>query len=69
MSDKRGRRFVWRLLATAQIYSVVLTGDHRVHINEGRREVGLRFLLDLQEHMPARFVEMLKEHGTNDDPS
>lgn len=67
MSDKRGRRLIWRLFAIAGIYRTSFTGNSTTFFNEGRRDVGLHFLSDVQEACPERFLEMLKEQKEHDD--
>lgn len=67
MSDKRGRRFVWRLLEAAGIYRSSFTGNSTTFFNEGARNVGLRFLADVNEACPERYLEMLKEQKEHDD--
>ena len=63
MSDKRGRRVVWRLLEIAGIYRLSYTGDDRTAFNEGQRNVGLKLLAEVNQHCPAEYMEMLKEHS------
>ncbi len=62
MSDQRGRRFVWRQLATAGIYRPSYTGDDRTIFNEGQRNVGLHLLTAITTHCPDEYLQMLKEH-------
>lgn len=62
MSDKRGRRVMWRLLETTGVYRSSFTGNSETFFREGQRNVGLRLLSDIHEHCPDAFVVMLKEH-------
>jgi hypothetical protein len=62
MSDKRGRRFMHRLLEAAGIWRSSFTGDNATFFREGERNVGLRFLADVNEAAPERYATMLKEH-------
>lgn len=69
MSDQRGRRFIWRRLGEAGIYSNSYTpgGDlGTTAFLEGRRSVGLKLLHQITEHAPERFNEMQKEAKRNE---
>ena len=63
MSDKRGRRFMWRLLERAGIYQLsFVPGDPTVTaFREGRRNQGLQLVAEVMQHCPNRFSEMQKE--------
>ena len=67
MSDKRGRRFVWRQLAEAGVYRQSFTGEPlTTSFNEGQRSTGLRLMAAIHQHCPERFSEMQKEARTNE---
>lgn len=68
MSDKRGRRAVWRLLQRAGIWQLsFVPGDQSVTaFREGNRNQGLQLLGQLMEHCPERFSEMQKEARNNE---
>jgi len=63
MSDKRGRRFMWRLLAETGIYrqSHVPGDTHATAFGEGVRKVGLTLTSQLLQACPDRMSEMQKE--------
>lgn len=63
MSDKRGRRFVWRLLQRTGIYQLsFVPGDaSATAFKEGNRNQGLQLLSQVMQHCPDRFSEMQKE--------
>lgn len=63
MSDKRGRRFMWRLLSAAGIYelSYVDSNPGATAFREGNRNTGLRLVAQITQHCPDRFSEMQKE--------
>ncbi|MBT9467210.1 hypothetical protein [Hydrogenophaga sp.] len=63
MSDKRGRRHVWRQLELAGVYRLSYTGDEGTIFNEGQRNMGLRLLGDITTHCPEQYIEMLKEQS------
>jgi hypothetical protein len=67
MSDKRGRRIVWRLLGESGVYQVTFTGDALTSaFREGRRSRGLDLLAAINQHCPERFSEMQKEATNNE---
>jgi len=63
MSDKRGRRFMWRLLGELRIYQQSHTpGDtHATAFREGQRSVGLMLTGQLAAACADRMSEMQKE--------
>lgn len=62
MSHKQGRRFVWRLLERYGVFRSVFDTDALVmSFREGQRNDGLRILLDIHEHTPERYIELLNE--------
>jgi hypothetical protein len=68
MSDKRGRRFVWRLLSAAGVYQLsFVAGDQSVTaFREGNRNQGLQLVALVMKHCPERFSEMQKEARNHD---
>lgn len=62
MSDKRGRRIVWRLLEQTGVFRSSFTGNSETFFREGARNVGLKVLADLHEHAPEAYVLLLEEH-------
>lgn len=62
MSDKRGRRHVWRQLELAGVYRLSYTGEAQgTAFNEGRRNDGLRLLDEITRHCPDEYLLMLQE--------
>jgi hypothetical protein len=62
MSNKRGRRFVARLLERAGVWRLSFsTNALTMAFNEGTRNEGLRLLAQITAHCPDRYAEMLKE--------
>lgn len=62
MSNKRGRRFVARLLERAGVWRLSFnTNALSMAFNEGTRNEGLRLLAQITAHCPDRYTEMLKE--------
>jgi len=67
MSDKRGRRFMWRLLTRAGIYRTSFTGDALSSaFKEGTKQEGLHQMTLITQHCQQRFIEMQKEARTNE---
>ena len=62
MSDRRGRRVVWQLLADAGVFRGSMAGTPELTaFNEGRRSTGLALLADISRLCPGRFAEMQLE--------
>lgn len=62
MSNKRGRRFMFRLLERAGVWRLSFnTNALTMAFNEGNRNEGLRLQALVTLHCPERFAEMLKE--------
>jgi len=62
MSNKRGRRFAWRLLDRAGIYRTSFTGNSTTFFNEGMRNIGLMLVADIHEACPEAYALMIKEN-------
>ena len=71
MSNKRGRRIVWRLLDQAGVFrSSFNTNAMSMAFAEGNRNYGLRTLATIQAQCPEQFTVMVKEQAndrTSDD--
>lgn len=62
MSNKRGRRFVFRLLERAGVWRLSFsTNALSMAFNEGARNEGLRLTAQMTTHCADRYTEMLKE--------
>lgn len=64
MSDKRGRRIVWRLLSEAGVFQPsYVPGMDAMHtaFKEGGRNAGVELMAWITQHCPDRFSEMQKE--------
>lgn len=62
MSDKRGRRYMHRLLRRANVWGSSFNSNAMtMAFWEGLRHEGLRMIDMLTTHCPDRYVEMLKE--------
>jgi hypothetical protein len=62
MSDKRGRRFMWRLLSMTGLYRSSFTGNsNNTFFNEGARNIGLMLISEVNELTPDAYAMMLDE--------
>lgn len=63
LGDKRGRRFLWRLLERAELYRLSYSSSGtETAFREGRRAAGLQLLADLTAADPNAYVKMQQEH-------
>jgi hypothetical protein len=63
MANRRGRRFVHRILERAGVWRLSFnTNALQMAFNEGTRNEGLAMLARLNEHCPELYSLMLKEH-------
>ena len=62
MSNKRGRRIVFRLLERAGVWRLSFnTNALTMAFSEGTRNEGLRLMAQITEHCLDRYAEMLQE--------
>lgn len=62
MSNKRGRRIVWRQLERAGVFLLSFnTTAMTMAFNEGRRSEGLRLLAQIHATCPEHYVTMMQE--------
>jgi hypothetical protein len=73
MSDKRGRRVLWRLMDQAGVFrSSFNTNAMAMAFAEGNRNYGLRILSMIHTNCPRQYPVMMKENTnerTNNDGS
>lgn len=67
MSDKRGRRIMWNLLAFTGVFRQPFTGNSETFFRCGMMNVGQKFLGDINEHAPERYQQMVTEKQIYDD--
>lgn len=61
MSDKRGRRFMWRLLERTGVYRNPFTGNSETFFRCGAMNVGQMYMADLTDMAPEGYLMMLEE--------
>ena len=61
MEQRAFRAFVWRLLAEAQVFQPIMTGNSYTFMNEGKRQMGLWVLEQINRICPDLYVVMAKE--------
>ena len=61
MSNKRGRRYIWKVLGFAGVYRTSFTGNSSTFFNEGMRNVGLRIVQEIHDVCPDHYLTMMKE--------
>ena len=65
MEDKRGRRFMWRLLTKAGVFRTSFTGNSETFFREGQRNIGLMVMDLIHEACPEKYAVMHKEQRNN----
>ena len=66
MSNKKGRRFIWRHLEAAGVFRSSFTGNSETLFREGSRNLGLQVLAMVMKHTPEAFHLMMQEQKAND---
>ncbi len=61
LSSVQGRRFLWRLLGVCHVFKTSFTGNSTTFFNEGKRDIGLRVLGDINEASPDGYLKMMQE--------
>jgi hypothetical protein len=61
MEQRVFRAFVWRLLGEAQVFQPIMTGNSYTFMNEGKRQMGLWVLEQINRLCPDLYVTMTKE--------
>lgn len=66
MSDKRGRRIMWNLLAFTGVFRQPFTGNSETFFRCGMMNVGQKYLGDINQHAPERYNLMVTEQQSYD---
>jgi len=63
LATVEGRRFMWRLLESAGLWSPSYAETSTATaFNEGRRSIAINLMLELQAVAPERYLQALREH-------
>lgn len=66
MSTKGGRRFIWHSMAECLVFQPVYHVEASVmYLREGKRQIGLNYLLKIQSICPELYQVMTNENATN----
>ena len=57
-----GRRFIWRILESANIFRAIYGSDQDIFRQLGERNLGLKLMNDIIEAKPELYLLMQKEH-------
>ncbi|CAB4133163.1 hypothetical protein UFOVP140_47 [uncultured Caudovirales phage] len=67
MSNKRGRRIVWRWLEKSGAFRQSFNHSGSITaFNEGARTIGLMLIAQINEFCPEQYLTMLQEQRKND---
>lgn len=61
ISSAEGRRFLWRLMSESGVFRASYTGDSKTFFNEGKRDIGLLVLREVNTAKPSAFAQMQNE--------
>lgn len=61
LSTREGRRFIWRYLCESGVFRTSFTGNSYTYFNEGRREIGIRLMADIDAAQPEAYFQMGQE--------
>lgn len=62
MAEPWGRRIVWRTLQRCGVFCSSMTGNSETFYREGRRSVGLEFLLNCNRLCAEEYRQMVEEN-------
>jgi hypothetical protein len=65
MGDRKGRLLMWELLDKTGVFRGGLIDTARLLFNEGARNVGLKYLADIQRLAPQQFITMQAEQAAS----
>ncbi len=68
MDTAPGRRFIWRILESANIFRAIYGPDAEIFRMLGERNLGLKLMNEVIEAKPELYLLMQKEHYIVDKP-
>lgn len=68
MGSEAGRRVMWWLLGECRVFAPVFH-EHAgmMHVLEGKRQIGLMLLKQINDDCPAAYLAMLSENQRSED--
>lgn len=66
LGDRRGRRVLWRLIATADVWGRIRSPNPDIHYREGRRDVGIE-LMEWIDGADASMVPLMMQESRNEE--
>lgn len=63
MSDKRGRRFIWRLLSLTGLFLNAFTGNSETFFRCGKAAIGQTVFAEINMLCPEKYELMVKENA------
>lgn len=67
LGNKRGMRFLQRLLDEGKVFVSTFTGNSETYFNEGQRALALKFMKDMQEvATPEELVKLMTSEREED---
>lgn len=64
-----GRAFIWRLLAQCGVYRQSFTGNSTTFFNEGKRDIGVWLIGELEACDPKAYAKLILEGIEGDKPN
>lgn len=61
LGDPRGRRVLWRIIASAGVWERIRAPNPDIHYREGRRDVGIELMEHIDSVDPAVIPLMMQE--------
>lgn len=62
LSHRLGRRIYWKWMSETGVFATSYTGDNnKTNFNEGKRQIGLKMLNELNLVKPEAYLQMVKE--------
>lgn len=62
LGHRLGRRLYWKWMGQTGVFETSYTGDNnRTNFNEGKRQIGLKMLSELNAVKPEAYLQMVRE--------
>jgi len=66
LADPRGRRVLWRIIASAGVWERIRAPNPDIHYREGRRDVGIE-LMERIDSVDAAAVPLMMQEARNQE--